>query len=257
SIISRSRRSPRVRSPLGLRPSSRSPLIPRCSASFRGWSPKPTGSGGPSETSRPTRVASSSGSDPSVACSDPTGRSVSSPRHTPTSSTSAAKLSEISRAPTASGSSAEMPWSCTGSRCPCRPRPSGDPEVQAYGMALDLRDDPKVIARYKKEHAQVWPAVLARLREVGVTEMKIYLLGRRMFMYCETKDGFDPSKDFARSNDDPTYRKWDDRDPRRRRRPARDERCRGEDGRRSLRRARRRGRQRRRHAAQVHRRDHP
>jgi len=77
-------------------------------------------------------------------------------------------------------------------------------------MALDLRDDPTLIARYKKEHAQVWPAVLARLREVGVTEMKIYLLGRRMFMYCETKNGFDPSRDFARSNDDPTYRKWDE-----------------------------------------------
>jgi len=82
--------------------------------------------------------------------------------------------------------------------------------VQAYGMALDLRDDPVLIARYKKEHAQVWPEVVARLREIGVTEMKIFLLGRRMFMYCETRDGFDPANDFARSNDDPTYRKWDE-----------------------------------------------
>jgi len=65
-------------------------------------------------------------------------------------------------------------------------------------------------SRYKKEHAKVWPEVLARLREIGVTEMKIYLLGRRMFMYCETKDGFDPARDFARSTEDPTYRKWDE-----------------------------------------------
>ena len=62
--------------------------------------------------------------------------------------------------------------------------------MQAYGMALDLRDDPALIARYRTEHARAWPAVLARLREVGVTEMKIFLLGRRMFMYCETRDGF-------------------------------------------------------------------
>jgi L-rhamnose mutarotase len=82
--------------------------------------------------------------------------------------------------------------------------------VQAYGMALDLRNDPALIARYKKEHAAVWPEVVARLREIGVIEMKIFLLGRRMFMYCETRDGFDPAKDFARSNDDPTYRKWDE-----------------------------------------------
>ena len=42
-------------------------------------------------------------------------------------------------------------------------------------MALDLRDDPKLIARYKREHAKVWPEVLGRLREIGVTDMKIYL----------------------------------------------------------------------------------
>lgn len=82
--------------------------------------------------------------------------------------------------------------------------------MQAYGMALDLRDDPALIARYRAEHAKAWPEVLARLREIGVTEMKIYLLGRRMFMYCETRDGFDPATDFARSNDDPTYRTWDE-----------------------------------------------
>jgi L-rhamnose mutarotase len=82
--------------------------------------------------------------------------------------------------------------------------------MQAYGMALDLRDDPKLIARYRREHASVWPEVAQRLREIGVTEMKIFLLGRRMFMYCETRDGFDPGKDFPRSMDDPTYRKWDE-----------------------------------------------
>jgi L-rhamnose mutarotase len=82
--------------------------------------------------------------------------------------------------------------------------------MQAYGMALDLRDDPKLIARYRKEHERAWPEVLARLREIGVSEMRIFLLGRRMFMYCETRDGFDPAKDFARANDDPTYQKWDE-----------------------------------------------
>jgi L-rhamnose mutarotase len=82
--------------------------------------------------------------------------------------------------------------------------------VQLYGLALNLRNDPRLIERYKKEHAQAWPEVLRRLREVGITEMRIFLLGRRLFMYCETRDGFDPSKDFARCNDDPTYRKWDE-----------------------------------------------
>ena len=82
--------------------------------------------------------------------------------------------------------------------------------MQSYSLALNLRDDPAAIARYKKEHEHAWPVVLRRLREVGITEMKIYLLGRRLFMYCETKDGFDPTKDFARCNDDPEYRRWDE-----------------------------------------------
>ena len=82
--------------------------------------------------------------------------------------------------------------------------------MQSYGMALDLRDDPKLIARYRKEHQRAWPEVLARLREIGVTEMKIFLLGRRMFMYCETRDGFNPATDFPRANDDPKYQQWDE-----------------------------------------------
>jgi L-rhamnose mutarotase len=82
--------------------------------------------------------------------------------------------------------------------------------MQSYGLALRLRNDPEVIARYKKEHERAWPEVLARLREVGVREMKIYLLGDRLFMYCETVDGFDPRRDFARTLEDPAYRRWDE-----------------------------------------------
>ena len=82
--------------------------------------------------------------------------------------------------------------------------------MQYYGMTLGLRDDEVAIARYRAEHANAWPEVIARLREVGVTEMRIFLLGTRLFMYCETVDGFDPATDFARCTDDPTYRRWDD-----------------------------------------------
>lgn len=82
--------------------------------------------------------------------------------------------------------------------------------MQYYGMTLKLRDDPAAIARYKAEHLKAWPEVLARLRGIGVTEMKIFLIGSRLFMYCETVDGFDPMRDFARSIEDPTYQKWDE-----------------------------------------------
>ncbi len=80
--------------------------------------------------------------------------------------------------------------------------------MKAYGLMLCLQDDPAKIALYTEYHRAVWPAVLARLRAVGVQEMKIFLRERRMFMYIETDDTFDPLRDFARVNDDPKSAEW-------------------------------------------------
>jgi len=65
-------------------------------------------------------------------------------------------------------------------------------------LTLDLKDDPKAIAAYKAHHRAVWPEVLRSLRRVGVREMDIYLLGRRLVMVMEVKDGFNRRRDFAR-----------------------------------------------------------
>ena len=82
--------------------------------------------------------------------------------------------------------------------------------MQSYGLTLMLRDDREIIERYRDHHRNAWPEVLARLREAGVTQMKIYLVGRRMFMYMETLDGFDPERDFPKLAEDPRYQEWDE-----------------------------------------------
>jgi L-rhamnose mutarotase len=82
--------------------------------------------------------------------------------------------------------------------------------MKAYGLTLCLRDDPAKIASYQEYHRAVWPEVLARLRAVGVREMKIFLRDRRMFMYIETDDAFEPRRDFARINEDAKSREWND-----------------------------------------------
>ena len=82
--------------------------------------------------------------------------------------------------------------------------------MQRYGMTLMLKDDDEIVARYKEYHRHAWPEVVARLREIGVLEMHIYLLGRRMFMYMEAVDGFDPERAFPKLNEDPRYREWDE-----------------------------------------------
>ena len=82
-------------------------------------------------------------------------------------------------------------------------------KLQTYGMTLMLKDDEEIIERYKEYHRTAWPEVVSRLRESGIREMRIYLLGRRMFMYMEAVDGFSPERDFPKLAQDPRYREWD------------------------------------------------
>ena len=58
--------------------------------------------------------------------------------------------------------------------------------MKSYAMALDLRDDAETIERYKEYHRAVWDEVLDGLRSIGISKMKIFLRGNRLFMYLET-----------------------------------------------------------------------
>jgi L-rhamnose mutarotase len=80
--------------------------------------------------------------------------------------------------------------------------------MKNYGLTLLLQDDPEKIAAYKRYHQAVWPEVTARLRESGIERMQIFLRGTRMFMHLVTADSFDPTRDFARINEDPTSARW-------------------------------------------------
>lgn len=82
--------------------------------------------------------------------------------------------------------------------------------MKCFGLTLCLQNDPAKIALYKEHHQKVWPGVIARLREVGVQEMKIFLRDRRMFMYIETTDEFEPRRDFVRVNEDPISKEWNE-----------------------------------------------
>jgi L-rhamnose mutarotase len=82
--------------------------------------------------------------------------------------------------------------------------------MQSYGMTLMLKDDEEIVERYKEYHRKAWPEVVSRLRESGITQMRIYLLSRRMFMYMEAVDGFSPERDFPKLTQDARYREWDE-----------------------------------------------
>jgi L-rhamnose mutarotase len=82
--------------------------------------------------------------------------------------------------------------------------------MKSYAMALDLRDDAEVIERYKEYHRAVWDEVLEGLRSLGISKMKIFLRGSRLFMYLETPDDFDLERDFQRYTEaSPRAAEWD------------------------------------------------
>jgi L-rhamnose mutarotase len=77
-------------------------------------------------------------------------------------------------------------------------------------MTLDLKDDPEIRSKYVEYHRAVWPDVLAGLRGVGITGMKIFVHGPRLFMYLEAEDGFVPDRDFLKYMETGRAREWDE-----------------------------------------------
>jgi len=59
-----------------------------------------------------------------------------------------------------------------------------------YCLTLDLKDDPSLITEYKRYHEHVWPEILTSLRDSGIQDAEIYLLGTRLFMILEVDDRF-------------------------------------------------------------------
>jgi len=59
-------------------------------------------------------------------------------------------------------------------------------------FALDLKDDPDLIARYKEWHRPGGPpaAVTRSIRDSGIRDLQIFLCANRLFMIMEVGEGF-------------------------------------------------------------------
>ena len=76
-----------------------------------------------------------------------------------------------------------------------KPGQPGDPN--RYVFTVNLKEGPGVVEAYTRHHREVWPEVQESLRRVGVEQMDIYLLGRRLVMIVEMRDGLDYRAAFA------------------------------------------------------------
>ncbi|MCK8493279.1 L-rhamnose mutarotase [Spirosoma sp. RP8] len=78
-----------------------------------------------------------------------------------------------------------------------------------YCLALDLKDDPTLIAEYEQYHQRIWPEIEASIRESGITDMEIYRLGNRLFMIMETDETFSFEAKSAADVANPKVQEWE------------------------------------------------
>ena len=78
-----------------------------------------------------------------------------------------------------------------------------------YCLTLDLKNDPDLIARYKDHHKQVWPEIVESIKDSGVEEMDIYLLGTRLLMVLEVNESFSFEKKARLDEENAKVREWE------------------------------------------------
>jgi L-rhamnose mutarotase len=62
--------------------------------------------------------------------------------------------------------------------------------MRRYCLALDLKDDPELIAAYEAHHENVWPEVIESIKASGIENLEIYRVSNRLFMIMEVNDSF-------------------------------------------------------------------
>lgn len=79
-----------------------------------------------------------------------------------------------------------------------------------YCLTLDLKDDPTLIAEYKRYHEKIWPEITQSIKDAGVLDLEIYLRGARMFMILEVDDSFSFEKKADADRRNPKVQEWED-----------------------------------------------
>jgi L-rhamnose mutarotase len=72
-------------------------------------------------------------------------------------------------------------------------------------VAFRLRIRPNAIVAYDESHRRVWPELLARLKEVGISDYSIFRRGQDLFLVMRVDD-FD--KAWQALDQDPTNLRW-------------------------------------------------
>ncbi len=81
--------------------------------------------------------------------------------------------------------------------------------TRRFCFALDLKDDPALIAEYRKYHEKIWPEITQSLKDSGIEYLEIYVLGARMFMVMEVNESFSFEKKAKADQQNPKVQAWE------------------------------------------------
>jgi L-rhamnose mutarotase len=81
--------------------------------------------------------------------------------------------------------------------------------TQRYCLALDLKNDPALIAEYEAHHQKVWPEIQKSIRDAGISSMEIYRYQNRLFMIMETDETFSFEKKAAADAKNEKVQEWE------------------------------------------------
>ncbi len=83
--------------------------------------------------------------------------------------------------------------------------------VKRYCQFLEITDCPEMIAKYVECHDRdhAWKEIREGIREVGILEMELYILGNKVVMIVETPLDFDWKSAMARLATLPRQAEWE------------------------------------------------
>ncbi|WP_162054575.1 L-rhamnose mutarotase [Pontibacter pamirensis] len=81
--------------------------------------------------------------------------------------------------------------------------------MNRYCLALDLKDDPMLIAEYERWHQGIWPEIRQSILDAGIVVMDIYRFNNRLFLIMETDSSFSFERKAAMDEANPKVQEWE------------------------------------------------
>lgn len=83
--------------------------------------------------------------------------------------------------------------------------------MKRFCFALDLVDDPALIAEYDRWHSagNGWPEIRQSILDAGIADMEIYRTGNRLMLIMDTADAYDRETKAAMDAANPKVQQWE------------------------------------------------